>query len=164
MKLAIDACSAINLVNGSVLKTVLSLPDYEFFVGQLVLEECDGQSERRSILESAIEEGLITEIDEDELSGELFESLTNEFGMGAGETECLTFAEQHGEGVVTDDGRARSVSTQRFGEHRLFGSIRLLKLCVENGLLQPAEGPQIVKQMIASGGYLPQVPDDYFGD
>lgn len=160
MNAILDASSAINLVNGGVLTTVLRIRDCEFAVGPQVLEECHDQ---QGELADAVERGQLTVLDDDVISGSAFAALLVEHQLGLGETECLAFAQLDSElAFCSDDKRARAVARTVLGESRVIGSIYLLKECVRQRLLSGTEANGAYAEMRAQGGFLPSLPSDYF--
>ena len=109
MRLVLDACSLINLNNGSAFATVLSLPGFEWNVGPLVLQEC---GQLHALLD-AVTAGTVHELDDCILGANAFTALRRKYRLGLGETECLAFGSALGLSVCTDDGRARkAVATE----------------------------------------------------
>lgn len=115
MRLVVDACSLINLNNGSAFATVLSLPGFEWDVGPLVLQEC---GQLHALLD-AVTAGTVHELDDRILGANAFTALRRKYRLGLGETECLAFGSALGLSVCTDDGRARKAVATELGATRL---------------------------------------------
>jgi predicted nucleic acid-binding protein len=152
MRLVVDACSWINLVNGNgALAVVLRLPGFEWHVGPLVRDECGDLAE----VEAAVGEGNVNALDDSLIGVNAFTALRTKHRLGPGETECIAFAMALGFGVCTDDGRAREAAATELGKDRLIGSIGLLKRSVSAGLITAAGALDMYEHMVARGAYLP---------
>jgi hypothetical protein len=68
-------------------------------------------------------------VDPSQISAELFLELIETYGLGVGETECLTLCLNHSYVLCCDDNRARRVAEALIGPERLNGSLRLLRWC-----------------------------------
>ena len=158
MRLVLDACSLINLNNGSAFATVLSLPEFEWNVGPLVLQEC---GQLHALLD-AVTAGTVHELDDCILGANAFTALRRKYRLGLGETECLAFGSALGLSVCTDDGRARKAVATELGPTRLIGSIGLLKSCVVSGLLNASMAYKLYDQMLAGGAFLPLMAEADF--
>ena len=160
MNLILDACSVINLSNGRCFFGVLGLYGFTWHVGPLVVGECGGTP--RVELETAIARTQVSLLDDSTIPSSRFGALLAKYQLGAGETECIMFATSLGLSVCTDDGRARTAVTNEIGSARLTGSIGLLKSAVHQGLLSAPDAYVAYQLMIASGGFLPRLPPNYF--
>lgn len=160
MNIVLDACAIINLVNGSVFDTVLKLREHEFFVGSLVSGECGELTS--TVLQPAIQTGRLTVIDDDECSASNFLALLQQYGLGDGETESLTFSQSLGYMICTDDKRARVVSAEVLGNDRVIGSLGLLKQAVQQQLLTASEAFRAYQNMKSGGGFLPEIDMSFF--
>jgi predicted nucleic acid-binding protein len=158
LKTIIDASSLINVINGGVLLIVLRLPARQFYVGQMVLAECGRQE---TDIQQALTGGLQL-LDEESLSGKLFLELLAEHGLGLGETECLAFALSGSESICCDDRRARGVCAAKLGSARVLGTARLLRECVEAGLITADAAVASYESMRAKGGFLPELSRGFF--
>ena len=152
MKIAVDACSVINLGNSGVVAAVLALP-HEYFVGPAVL----GESEP---LEAAVQKAcddrriiVLGDVDVD-----LAEYLrVAEAGLGDGETECIALAATNGWLLCSDDGKERKVAADRLGAERVIGTIRLLMQCVAARHLTSADAFAAYIRMVKAGAFLPKL-------
>ncbi len=158
MNTIIDASSLINLVNGTMLDTVLRLHSRRFWIGPFVLGECGRQTPE---IEGELA-GRLNVLDEESLSGTLFLDMLAEHGLGLGETECLAFALNGDHAVCTDDAKARAMCTAKLGAARVLGTARLLQECVERTLATPEEAVAAYELMRARGGFLPALTFTYF--
>jgi len=160
LRIILDASSAINLVHGEVLGAVLRLPGYTFCIGPQVLEECEGEAEE---LRAAVAQGRLTQLDDSQLSGSSFVELLEEYGLGLGETECLAFALRDQRlSFSSDDRKARATGKAILGGARVLGTLFLLRECVQHHLLTSEAARTAYDQMIERGGFLPDLPTDYF--
>ncbi len=69
--------------------------------------------------------------------------------LGYGEASCLTLAQSRGWLILTDDLRARHLA--RRSGLALTGTLGILALLVEKGVLDLASGDEVLHQMIAEG-------------
>lgn len=155
----LDASTLINLRNAGILGRILDLPGRTFGVGPQVLLEC-----RYPASELCSETGVpVVELSDDNISASAFFHLQEQYGLGMGETECLVLAQQiDGRMVCSDDRRARAMCVQVLGEHRVTGSIGLLREAVSCKLITAQEATHAVQKMRSMGGYLPELPLNYF--
>jgi len=160
MKIILDACSIINLVNSSGLDSCAALERCDLFLGPIVFGECaEGPAQ---ILIDLIKSGEITQLSDDDIPIDNFLALLSEYNLGEGETECIAEALSLNYMVCTDDGRARKIAKLRLGDERVIGSARLLRWCVEEKLLVCRDANQQFAAMKNAGGFLPNVPDGFF--
>jgi predicted nucleic acid-binding protein len=160
VNIVLDACAIINLVNGSVFDTVLNLKGYGYFVGSQTSGECGELTD--IVLQQAIQTGRVTVINDDEISALNFLTLLQQYGLGDGETESLTFSQSLGYMICTDDRRARLVSAELLGSDRVIGSLGLLKRAVQQQLLTASEAFGAYQKMKTAGGFLPEVNLSFF--
>ena len=161
MNIVFDASCAINLVIGDQLSNILQLPEHTFSIGPIVLSECEQQSAE---LDAAVEAGLITLLSDDDISGSVFLALLNEFGLGEGETECLTICKLTDMHLACDDLKARNAAKVIIGLDRVVGTLSLLKRCVEHQIISSDRAVESVGLMKARGSFLPGVASDYFSN
>jgi predicted nucleic acid-binding protein len=158
----LDSCSIINLHKGDALKVILSLSRHSFLVGAQVIEECGGRCE---VLNAAIQDGRVKILDDSNIPAHEFFDLLSQSGLGDGETECLMHARRNTALLICSDGRAaRAVATYAIGASRVIGSIRLLRHCVEDGLLCEDEAFAHYRTMKQRGAFLPPFTKDEFRD
>lgn len=155
-----DASSIINLSNAGALDLVTALPDVTICVSPLVVGECEPTCAAELLAHQ--ERGAIRFVDADEIASEVFLSLLSEHELGEGETECLALLLNGDYSFCCDDGKARSVGIALSGEGHVMGSIRLLKLAVEAELCTPEEAFQYYRRMKDAGGFLPDLPIEWF--
>jgi predicted nucleic acid-binding protein len=74
-------------------------------------------------------------------------------GLGFGEASCLALSRHRGWMVLTDDKSARR--RLQHEELPLTGTLGILKLAVERGLLSAEEGNELLRQMTAAGYHSP---------
>ena len=74
-------------------------------------------------------------------------------GLGFGEASCLALSRHRGWMVLTDDKSARR--RLRREQLPLAGTLGILKLAVERGLLSAEEGNELLRQMTAAGYHSP---------
>lgn len=156
--LIIDACTLVNLVNGECLEILSKLPG-NFHVGAIVLDEC---GTKREIIEKAINDGMLLELNEDEIDADIYLCFLGQYSLGEGETECLVFAHEKGMGVVSDDRKARTVAKKKVGKSRVFGSIWLLGEAVKAGVMSSEDAWDAYEKMKVNGGFLPPLDPGYF--
>lgn len=149
-----DASSLLNLHNGALVPTVLSLPNLRLAYGPQVRQEC------RSIgaaLDTLVAKGLAQLLTDDNVPFARFVDLTNKYQLGPGETECLLLAENLDCNVSCDDLRARNMIAAEIGSGRLIGTIGLIQIAVVEGLISEGEARSAHSKMIACGAFLPKL-------
>ena len=160
MNLGFDACSLLNLHHGQVLEKLASTKSYQGCIGPLVRDECTSMLSKIADL---VASGSLLALEDVTLSPVQFGSLLATHGLGVGETECLAHAHEMPELVIScDDGRARKVLRSELGSHRVTGTLGLVVQAVRDGLLSLEEAFASYTQMIAKGGFLPQISAEAF--
>ena len=164
MKIILDACSLINLLNCSVFQEVASLSGYEFFIGNLVMEECLSKSDptHNIFIQLLIQKGSMQLIPLSQMSKSDFENYLKKYNLGDGETECITLSSNANYIICSDDKAARDSIEKEFGRSRLTGSLGLIKETVGEGLISCNIALEKYKIMIEKGGFLPQVASGFF--
>lgn len=160
MKIILDACSIINLVNATGLEACAGLERCELYVGPIVFGECSEGSAQELI--SLINSGRILQLPDDEIPIDTFLDMLAEHNLGEGETECIAGASISDFIVCSDDGRARYIGRTLLGQNRVIGSARLLKWCVEEDILICTEASSHFSIMKDMGGFLPTLADAFF--
>lgn len=155
-----DASSIINLSNAGALGLVTAIPGVTICVSPLVVGECEPTCAAELLAQQ--ERGTVRFVDADEIPAELFLSLLDAHELGEGETECLALLLKGDYSFCCDDGKARSVGISLKGEAHVLGSIRLLKWAVVTGLCAPEEAFQYYQRMKDAGGFLPDLPREWF--
>lgn len=150
----------INLVNAGALELICSLNGIEWWLPPTVVDE-SGPTCAAVTLELQ-QRGLINFLDDHEVDAEQFLALLDVHRLGAGETECVAIAAHTDHHVCCDDRRARAMATGIIGADRVFGTIRLLRWCVEQGQIDCAGARRLLQTMRESGGFLPDTPQSYF--
>lgn len=160
MRALLDSSSVINLVNAGALELVCSLDDIEWWLPPAVVDE-SGPTCAAVTLELQ-RRGLINFLDDDQVDAERFLALLDAHRLGAGETECVAIAADTDHHVCCDDRRARTMAAGIIGTDRVFGTVRLLRWCVEQWRIDCAEARRLLRSMRDSGGFLPDAPQTYF--
>lgn len=155
-----DSCSVINLVNAGALELVCGLAGIEWWLPPSVVDE-SGPTCAAVTLELH-ERGMINFLDDHEVDAERFLMLLDRHRLGAGETECVAIASDGDHHVCCDDRRARAMAAQIIGAERVFGTIRVLRWCVEQRRIDCTEARRLLRAMRDSGGFLPDTPQTYF--
>lgn len=106
--------------------------------------------------------GRIHFVPDDEISPDRFLELVTDHDIGDGELESISVCETTDSAFCTDDAAARRLATNLLGAPKVMGSLRLLKLSVEESLLMCTEAFAGYNQMRACGGFLPDLPKDFF--
>lgn len=101
-------------------------------------------------------------LDDDILPADLFLNLLAEHDLGDGETECIAICQINGHGVCCDDRKARDLARIVLGPERVIGTIRLLRWCVEDGLIDCQRAFAYFRTMRAAGGFLPVTQPEFF--
>lgn len=160
MKIITDASTLINLDNADALRLATSIPAFEFWIAPLALGECNSDCAARIAALNA--DGLVHYLDENLLDADRFLELKALYELGDGETECLLVAEALGHSVCTDDGKARTVAKELFGEARVIGSAGLMRQLAENTIVDCKRANDLFDLMKAAGGYLPALEHKFF--
>ena len=167
MNCILDASAIINLCNGRVFSSILSLNGYRWYVGPIVIDECRGSlrlgcANTQGELTSAINASRVVLLSDDNIPASLFSGLLEQHHLGPGETECILFAGVHNLGICTDDGKARKVIEALYGKSRLIGTIGLLSNAVHDGILAGHDADIAYALMLSCGAFLPKLPSGYF--
>lgn len=149
-------------MHGALLHVVLDLPEKSWFIGPLVLGECEQDDAIPSALQRAIDHEKIVLLDDSSISGTAFLHFLQSYELGEGETECLTFGVSADFVVCCDDRRARRMIAQELGEDRVTGSLGLMKAAVAGGMLSVAEAMAGYHRMKAAGAFLPNIDAHFF--
>jgi predicted nucleic acid-binding protein len=152
--LVVDASTLINLANGGVLGTILSLPNIEFYVSTVVRQESKTIAQE---IDQAVAAHQLALVDDSLISLAAFTEAKNRYDLDDGETECLIAAQTMGASVACDDFAGRNAVRNELGVARLKGSIGLLRLAVAEGLMTSAEAFSVFTLMRKWGGYLPSL-------
>lgn len=160
MRALLDSSSVINLVNAGALELVCGLDGIEWWLPPAVVDE-SGPTCAAVTLELQ-QLGLINFLDDDHVDAERFLALLDAHRLGAGETECVAIATDTDYHVCCDDRRARLMAAEIIGADRVFGTVRLLRWCVEQRRINCAEARGLLRAMRESGGFLPDTPQAYF--
>lgn len=156
----IDASSIINLLNADALRTVCHLRKCRLWLTPMVVGEC-GPTHAAELL-ALQQEGLCNFVDEIDVPAELFLELLAEHELGDGETESIAVCRSNGFALCCDDRKARQLGGRILGEENVAGSLRLLRHCVEERLLECVEAFRLFNVMREQGGFLPDTSKDHF--
>lgn len=160
MRLLIDACAVINLYNCGKLALVCGLPNIEVSLSPIVVSECGLDCAAEIIALQAA--GRIHFVPDEEISPDRFLELVADHDIGDGELESISVCETTDRAFCTDDAAARRLATNLLGARKVMGSLRLLKLSVEASILNCTEAFAGYEQMRDSGGFLPDLENDFF--
>jgi predicted nucleic acid-binding protein len=162
LRILFDASALIHLLNGNLLDVVLTLPEKTWFVGPIVLQECEQSGNVPQVLQQAIDNKSILVLDDSTISATSFLLFLQSYGLGEGETECLTFGSISDYIICCDDRRARQMIAKELGNDRLTGSLGLLKESVQKGILMVAEAIEGYNTMVVKGAFLPNIDQNFF--
>lgn len=160
MRALFDSCSIINLVNVDALAMTCSLDGIEWWVPPMVVSEIDARCQ--AAIDSARPLGRVDLFDDAHVDADLYLGLLEAHRLGAGETECIAVAIVEGHSICCDDRRARRVAEELLGPERVFGTVRLLRWCVEQQLIVCSEARSLLRGMRERGGFLPDTPQSFF--
>lgn len=160
MRALLDSSSVINLVNAGALQLVCGLNDIEWWLPPAVVDECGLTC--AAVTLKLQQRGLINFLDDNRVDAERFLALLDAYNLGAGETECVAIAADTDYHVCCDDRRARLMATRIIGADRVFGTVRLLRWCVEQRRIDCTEARSLLRAMRECGGFLPDTPQVYF--
>jgi len=123
LRILFDASALIHLLHGDLLNVILDLPESTWHMGPLAFNECEQNGQIPPTLQQEIETQRLSLLDDSTISGATFLYFFELYGLGEGETECLTFATSSDFVVCCDDRRARRMIARELGEQRLTGSL-----------------------------------------
>lgn len=106
--------------------------------------------------------GRILFVPDEEISPDRFLELVTDHDIGDGELESIVVCENTNRAFCTDDAAARRLATNLLGPPNVMGSLRLLKFAVAASLLTCTDAFASYSQMRDSGGFLPDLTDDFF--
>ena len=106
--------------------------------------------------------GRILFVPDEEIPPDRFLELVTDHDIGDGELESIAVCETTNRAFCTDDAAARRLATNLLGHPNVMGSLRLLKLAVAASLLKCTEAFASYNQMRDSGGFLPDLTNDFF--
>jgi len=156
----LDSSSVINLHNADALGLVIQLKRCRFWLPPMVLSECQVGS-AAALLELQAT-NAIGFIDDDIVPTELFLELLERHDLGDGETECISICQINGHGLCCDDRKARELARAMFGPDRVIGTIRVLRWCVEERLIDCQNAYALFRSMRSAGGFLPPAERSFF--
>jgi predicted nucleic acid-binding protein len=155
-----DSSSLINLSNAGILEYVLDLERCNFIVTPLVLGECNGDC--GVTLVQTRDSGQLEFLNDNDIDADHFLNLLDDLQLGAGETECIAAALGRQYLICCDDRKAREAASNLIGQHRVIGTIKLLKWCVEEQLYNCTQAFDHFLAMKGCGGFLPDMQQQYF--
>ena len=106
--------------------------------------------------------GRLLFVPDEEILPVRFLELVTDHDIGDGELESIAVCETTNRAFCTDDAAARRLATDLLGHPNVMGSLRLLKLAVAASLLKCTEAFASYNQMRDSGGFLPDLTNDFF--
>ena len=160
--IVIDTCSIVNLINSNLAHEVLGDENYTFIVGPIVRLELSKEARQLPEIARLENEGLLKYY-EKPIDITLFSLLIYEFGLGDGETECITIASLEQFKMCSDDRRAKKAAEKKIGQASCYGSIAALKKAVENNKLICSVANAGYVEMKNKGGFLPSnIDHTYF--
>jgi predicted nucleic acid-binding protein len=161
VEISIDASSWINLSNAGALDRVLRIPVHQFLFSPLVANECHAECVVEIVHLS--QTCLVVQMTDDQIDGEIFLGLVEDYNLGAGETECLAICLSRPDTLFCcDDRKARETARLLLGQDRVIGSLRLLRWAVEVDLMSGADAYIIYQEMKGRGGFLPNGNAEWF--
>jgi predicted nucleic acid-binding protein len=162
INIVFDSCSLINLINGNQLGAVLKLPGFSFYVGPAVYNEVSKKQSQKEIIDKAIEDQSIF-LWKKEINLEFVGRLFLTYNLGDGETESIAMCHEDMLYICCDDRQARSAAAKELTESMVMGSLRLLKMTVEQDIIKCTEAKFCYLEMMLKGGFLPKkIEDNYF--
>lgn len=161
MNVIMDACSIINLHNGGVLRDICRIEGLHIQVGPIVGGECS--EDCALAIANLHTDGDLEYLEDNVLEIDEFLKFVEETKLGDGESECILLANLNDHSsICCDDRRGRIMGAELLGEDRVFGSLKLLKIAVQNDIIQPIEAFEAFELMRAAGGFLPTITLAYF--
>src|ERR1700744_1984331 len=109
MDIVLDTSSIINLINGSVFDRILQMVNYQFFIGEQLLNKEILNDVQKIIIAALIAKKKITVLQSVVTLSFIIE-LQNKFRLGLGETESIAICKISDKAICTDDLRARKLA------------------------------------------------------
>jgi hypothetical protein len=163
MEIILDACSIINLINGDIIEHVLKLPDFNFYVGEDLLEEELLNSEQKTVIEQLLQSGILNVVDYSVSIAE-YNEIRMRFGLGYGETICIAQCRALNFFMLTDDRKAKICAKQELDNSRVFGSLYIIRQLFRAELISCDAALESFVKMRSRGGFLPNMDRSYFCD
>ena len=160
VRIVTDASSIINLHTVGALDVVCGLSRCHLWLSPAVVGECQPSCAAKLLDLKAHER--VGFVDDTRVPADLFLKLLVEHKLGEGETKLIAVCLVLGYHLCSDDKRARSLAKQILGGNRVVGSLRLLRWCVEEGLIDCAEAFRLFREMRSGGGFLPDTARPFF--
>lgn len=142
------------------MELVCQLENVEWWLPPAVVDESGPTC--AAVMLDLQQRGLIHFLNDDKIEADRFLSLLDAYRLGAGETECVAIAAETDHHICCDDRRARRMAAETIGSDRVFGTVRLLKWCVEQDRIGCNEARELLREMRERGGFLPDTPQSYF--
>jgi hypothetical protein len=162
MDVILSVSALTNLAQGQAINLILSVDTYVLHVGTLTLYEYGGNFSSNDPVAAAIRAGAINVHDGHELPAKDLIALVNQLAISAGEAECVMYSRLRDYKICCDDDYARQKIETADGINLLTCTSELLKLAVEGRRITAAEAFQAHEKIVESGGFLKEVPIDYF--
>lgn len=160
MTVVTDTCSLINLINGGVIREILSIPGYVFYIGNIVYDEVTVIQSQKNIIDDLINSGKIIQIIEDVPIHD-FKILKKQYGLGDGETESIAHCKNNKYHISSDDQKARICGGKELSETSVIGSLFLLREAVRLKIINCNDAKSAYLLMKIQGGFLPTVDESY---
>lgn len=161
MQVILDACTLINLINGASLQTVLSIPEFSFFVGDILLDSEILNPAQKLIIDAHISKGHIVKLTSI-ITLQEFLIVKQKFDLGDGETEGIALCKKGKYSFASDDWKARRSGVIEIGDAKVIGTLFLLRETVRQSLMTIQEAISCIQLMKQKGAFLPEVGESYF--
>jgi predicted nucleic acid-binding protein len=160
VKTVLDTSVLVNCSNGGVLGILFKLLNRTFVIPPAVATEFEAGD--IAALQEAGSSGRVTILNDADVPGALYLRLLHDWGLGEGETECISYAWQTDAAFASDDRLARRRATELLGGDRVSGTLGLLKEAVAASLITKGDAHAAYRQMRVSGGFLPEISIEFF--
>lgn len=156
MNIVFDACSIINLLKADVLQKTLTIPDDNFYIGELLLHQELLIEVQKIKVETFVVSNKI-KILESTFSLSEFNRIKSLYNLGVGESECIALCKKLHYSIATDDQAAREAAKKELGRERVIGSIGILYRLISHGISTIEEAYQSYLLMLKGGAFLPRL-------
>jgi len=161
MNIMVDSSSLINVIKGNCVDQICQLKDMKYYIGNIVIRECSVDEYEKRVINGLIKNGKLISANHNVPLKE-FLKIKNNFKIGNGESESIALCNELGFSLLCDDRKARECGKKILGKEKVFGSLYLLKRCVDESMMECTQANNFYREMESKGGFLPDLEKTYF--